>query len=239
MSHAGEFVVGVEDLHYLPYFDFTNPSSRSFTKELLDQFALDSGHKLTYLPLPIKQFPRWLAEENIDFKFPDNEMWPKKFNVVELPISYSDEVVPMVAGTLVLNKHQNVPHTFIKSVGTITGFHTTFWREKIDQGEVTLFEDPSPRILVQYLVNGLIDGLVIDIAVANKELENLNVTERLVYSDKLSQNSYSYKLSTIKYPQVIAEFNQWQKQNQRFVNELRREFGIATQSSNQASIIQR
>ncbi|AGH44241.1 hypothetical protein [Paraglaciecola psychrophila] len=42
---------------------------------MLDKFAEDSGHKITYLPLPINQFPKWFFEEDIDFKFPDNRRW--------------------------------------------------------------------------------------------------------------------------------------------------------------------
>ncbi len=226
-------MIGVEDIHYLPYFDFSVKQSHSFTQALFDQFASDSGFKIKYLPLPIKQMPKWLANEKIDFKFPDNEMWPKVYNVEKLPITYSDQVVPMVAGTLVLNENQNIEQSSIRSVGTISGFQTTFWREEINRGEVSLLQDPSPRILVQYLVNGLVDGLVIDIVVANRELKDLNLKldKPLVYAEKLSQARYAYKLSTIKHPDVLHKFNRWLKENQPFVEELKREFGILNQNN--------
>jgi hypothetical protein len=45
--------------------------------------------------------------------------------------------------------------------------------KQIEQGKVIIYEDSSSRILVKYLVNGLIDGLDIDLAVANDGLQKL------------------------------------------------------------------
>lgn len=226
VAQADSFVVGVEDLNYYPYFDFPADNS-SFTRALLDQFAKDNGHQITYRILPIKQFPKWLYEENIDFKFPDNERWQEINNIHHLTIFYSDEVVEMTAGTLVLAKNNNKDAASIKTIGTVAGFHPTLWLDKIAQGQVILFEDASPTILVQYLINGLIDGLVINLAVANNELEKLHKNEKIVFSNQIEQEIYSYKLSTVKYPEILKQFNQWQVKRQKYIEELKAEFGIS------------
>ncbi|GAA0858527.1 hypothetical protein [Aliiglaciecola litoralis] len=224
-AHADTFVVGVEDLNFYPYFHFTS-NERTFARALLDQFAKDNGHQIKYLTLPIKQFPHWLFKENIDFKFPDNERWQEINNIHHLKISYSDDVVGMTSGTLVLAKNSHNPITTIKSVGTITGFHPTLWLDKISKGEVALLEDPSPTILVQNLVKGLVDGLIIDLAVANNELKRLNLEEKIVYSQQIPQEIYAYKLSTVKHPHILQQFNQWQIQRRDFITALKSEFGI-------------
>lgn len=227
MTLADSFVVGVEDLNYYPYFDFsTNAENPSFVKALLDEFAKDNGHQITYLPLPIKQFPKWLHEENIDFKFPDNERWQDINNIYGLDIAYSDEIVRLNSGTLVLAKNSHKQMSTIKNLGTVTGFHPTLWVEKISQGKVVLFEDPSPRILVQYLVNGLIDGLLIDLDVANNELKKMAIKEEVVYSQHLPQQVFAYQMSTVKHPKVLQQFNQWQVQKREFIRGLKEQFGI-------------
>lgn len=226
VAQADTFVVGVEDLNYYPYFDFPSDNP-SFAKALLDQFAKDNKHQITYLSLPIKQFPKWLYKENIDFKFPDNERWQEINNIHDLKIFYSDEVVAMTSGTLVLDKNSNKDAAFFKTIGTVTGFHPTLWVDKIAQGKVTLFEDASPIILVQYLVNGLVDGLLIDLAVANNALRKLDLNKKIVFSDQITQEIYSYKLSTVKYPKILKQFNQWQVKRRKYIEELKTEFGIS------------
>ncbi|MFQ3198697.1 MAG: hypothetical protein ACI8R9_000253 [Paraglaciecola sp.] len=56
-SNGAELIIGVEDIHYYPYYD-CKTQRPSFSKDLLDKFADDSGHKITYLPLPINQFSK-------------------------------------------------------------------------------------------------------------------------------------------------------------------------------------
>lgn len=85
VAQANTFVIGVEDISYYPYFDFISGNT-SFVKALFEQFANDNGYQISYLPLPIKQFRKWLHEENIDFKFPDNTRWQEASNIHQLKI---------------------------------------------------------------------------------------------------------------------------------------------------------
>jgi hypothetical protein len=133
----------------------------------------------------------------------------------------------MTAGTLVLAKNADKDISTYKSIGTVTGFHPTLWLGRIEKGQVALFEDPSPRILVQYLVKGLIDGLVIDLAVATNELQKLKLNEQIIFSPLAPQQVFAYKLSTVKYPEVMQQFNQWQVQKREFIQDLKYQFGIS------------
>lgn len=225
MAQAGKFVIGVEDVSYYPYFDFTS-NKTSFAKELFDQFAEDSGHQISYLPLPIKQFPRWLYEENIDFKFPDNARWQAKSNIHQLSIHYSDEIVALIAGTVIMEKNQFKEENFFKTIGTITGFEPTLWSLHIEQNKVTIYEDSSSKILVKHLVSGFVNGLDIDLAVANDGLQKLHIHHELIVSDQLAKQVYAYRMSTVKYPEIIKQFNQWLVQRRKFVENLKVKFDI-------------
>lgn len=229
---ASTFVMGVEDVSYYPYFDFAS-GQPSFAQALFDQFAKDNGHQISYLPLPIKQFPKWLYEENIDFKFPDNARWQETNNTHHLKIYFSNEIVAMTAGTLVLAKNEHQQEGFFKNIGTITGFHPTLWLKQIELGQVTIYEDSSSKILVKYLVNGLVDGLDIDLAVANFGLQKLQIQEKLVINEKVAKQIYSYQMSTVKFPEIVREFNQWLVKRSKFVDALKTKFGIlAVEPSN-------
>ncbi|MFQ3190699.1 MAG: polar amino acid transport system substrate-binding protein [Paraglaciecola sp.] len=235
VAQSGSFVIGVEDVNYYPYFDFTSTNT-SFAKALFDQFAKDNGHQISYLPLPIKQFPKWLYEENIDFKFPDNARWQEASNVHQLKIHFSNEIVAMTAGTLVVAKNQYKEEVFFKNIGTITGFHPTLWIKQIEQGKVTIYEDSSTKILVKYLANGLIDGLDIDLAVANDRLQKLHMKEKFVINERVAKQIYSYQMSTVKYPEIINQFNQWLVKRGKYIDTLKAEFGILAVEPNKSDI---
>jgi polar amino acid transport system substrate-binding protein len=224
-SHGAEFIIGVEDIAYYPYYDF-NTQEPSFSKDLLDKFAYDSGHKITYLPLPINQFSKWLFEENIDFKFPDNQRWQTAWDTRNLEIYYSHDVVRMTAGTVILKKNQHKKQGFFKNIGIITGFLPTQWVEQLKQGKVKILEDSSPKVLVNQLTHNIVDGLDIDLAVANYHLNELKLKEKLVVSQNTSRQVFSYQLSSLKYPLIIEQFNRWLAQNRSFTNKLKQQYGI-------------
>lgn len=222
---SASFIIGVEDINYYPYFDFSSESS-SFSKDLFEQFAADSGHQISFLPLPIKQFNKWLFEENIDFKFPDNQRWQQQPVSQKNSLHFSNDILMMTAGTLVMSENKDKPENFIKNIGTITGFQPTLWMEQIAQGKVKIIEDRSPKILVKQLVHGIIDGLDIDLAVAKFHLSELQLDNKIVISPNITRQVFAYKLSTLKFPQVIEQFNLWLEQNEEFVTSLKARYGI-------------
>ena len=224
-SQGAEFIIGVEDIAYSPYYNFSSQDP-SFSKDLLDKFAQDSGHKITYLPLPINQFSKWLFEENIDFKFPDNRRWKEAWDTRSLNIYYSDDILRLIAGTVILRKNQHRAQDFFKNIGIITGFLPTQWVEQIKQGEVNIIEDSSPKVLVNQLLHNIVDGLDIDLAVANYHLKELKLQEELVISQNTSRQVFSYQLSSLKYPLIIEQFNSWLAQNQSFTQKLKQQYNI-------------
>lgn len=222
---ATHLVIGVEDISYYPYFDYTS-SQTSFSKLVLDKFAADSGHSITYVRLPIKQFSKWLYESNVDFKFPDNRRWQDATESDSHATYFSDPLLFMRAGTIVLKQNQDKPKVYFKYLGMITGFYPTLWMDEIAKNEVNLLDDTSAKVLVKQLVNGIVDGIDIDIAVAEHYLKELQIDQQVAYSSQLQQQVFSHHLSTLKYPEIISQFNQWLANNQDFVARTKKQLSI-------------
>jgi len=127
-AQAQKLVVGVEDIPYSPYYDF-NTTEALFSRVLLDQFAADTGHTITYVPLPIKQFSKWLLVHDIDFKFPDNKRWLAPGEEGYPANYYSHDIVYLRAGTAVLKKINNyqkiTSESLVKSPALIQPFGGT------------------------------------------------------------------------------------------------------------------
>jgi len=222
---AQEFIIGVEDIPYYPLFEFQS-NRNTHTKELLDTFAASKGYKFTYLPLPIKRFERWLLEEKIDFKYPDNSRWYADESITK-NLTFSQSSVWLIAGTSVLKSSLKKSKFEIKSVGTLLGFYPTTWIDEIKSGQITLYEDASTKILVQKLVAGYIDSIDIEPSVINYYLKELGkATDEIVIDKRQRYDIYGFHFSTIKHPKIIKEFNDFLSNNKVLLEQLNKKYKI-------------
>lgn len=221
-----ELVVGVEDVAYFPLYDFLTDSP-TFTKELLNEFGTQNNYKFVYYPMPVKRFGMWLFEKDIDLKFPDNERWNESEEVSKLAkdkLTYSDTVLNLVAGTITTDPNFNTTDD-IKILGTLLGFFPTLWLDHITNNSVKLYETSSTLMLLQQLVRGQLDAVNLDPNVVNHYLGKLN-KPKVTINKNFKYETYSYHLSTRKYPRVIAQFNKFLQNNQSFVEGLKKKYQI-------------
>mgnify|MGYP000161826655 CR=1 FL=1 len=222
-AESTSFVVGVEDLSYYPLFDFGR-GGESYTKELLDEFGRQYDYKLTYLPLPIKRFDRWLLDDQIDFKYPDNARWYPNNKAPESFI-FSNSTVRLVAGTITPVTKEYTRKN-LKVLGTLLGFYPTQWVDQIKNKEVTLFESSSTLVLLQQVLRGQVDGVDIEPSVVAHYLSVIGKPGALQINKNFSYEVYDYFLSTIKHQNVIEEFNQFLVKNKAFIEKLRKKYNI-------------
>ena len=227
-THAKEFIVGVEAVRYYPLFDFdTNDTSKaSFTKAVLTDFFESHNYQYKLLPLPIKRFDRWYVEEGIDFKFPDNVRWR---NNIKLDITFSDPVVEVTAGAWVLEKNKDITREQVSSLATILGFYPTLWVDEINSGQTKLLEESTALGVVKHLLYGNAQATNIDENVIRHHLSELGERQNIVLNKQIHSERFYYHLSTIKYPEVIEEFNQYLKDNADRLQNLKEQFNIRTE----------
>ena len=216
------FVIGVQNAAYSPLYHFPDTSH---TKELLDAFAESKGYTFTYLPLPLKRINYWYQEEVIDFKYPDSTKWSQGRSFFS-KLTFSDPAIKLVAGTMVRKGEEGRKREDIATIGTLFGFHATMWSDQIATGKTQLIESPSVLNIVKQVLYGHIDATNIEQSVVNYYLKILNKEGALVIDKSLPHEVYTYQLSTVKYPYVIDEFNTFLKENQPFLEALRKQYNI-------------
>lgn len=227
-ASSKEYVIGVEAVSYSPLFDFSSgdTSRPSYSKALLSRFFEHKGYKFKLLPLPIKRFDKWYVEEAIDFKFPDNVRWRKGISL-KLDITYSEPAMHLVAGTYVLKKNEHLVRKDIKSLATIFGFYPTLWYDRLTAGTLSLQEEHSPYGVVKHLLHGNVDAINIDYNVIRKHLKLQGASENsVVLSELVHHEPYAYHLSSIKYPEIIKEFNDFLTDNPDVIKSLKKKFNI-------------
>ena len=216
--------IGVEDLDYYPHYAFGYRDD-SFAKALFEDFFHSEQLEVQFIPLPLKRFNQWLLEQDIDFKYPDNPVW-RQNESNPLPVIYSEQVIELLAGTIVPIDKVGMKRNNIHRVGTILGFHPTLWMDRIAKQQTQVLTDPNVVSVIKMPLNGLVDAIDMDYSVVHFHLQAMNHTKALVVDKSLPHHKIGYYFSTLKYPELIARFNQYQKDNQVFIQQLKIKYDI-------------
>lgn len=221
-STAKEFTIGVQNTSFYPLYDFPHPSH---TKELLDAFAKSKGYTFTYIALPVKRTNFWYKENEIDFKYPDNKRWTNGLSLYPR-LKFSLPTVELLAAAIVPADKVGRNRKDIKQLGTIFGFHPTLWLDLIDEGNTKLVESPSTLNIVKQAAYGYVDAINLEPAVVAHHLRLLKKEGALVIDTSLPHEVYTYHLSTIHFPEVLREFDQFLEKNTALLNQLEQKYNI-------------
>lgn len=222
-----ELIIGVENLNYYPYYDFSGTSYSGFFKELMERFADVKGYRVVFKPLPVKRLYTELLESGqIDFKFPDNPHWGGEYKAGKT-VHYSDGVVGFIDGTLVRPRNAKGKIGEIKALGTIAGFTPWPYMEPIDSGSIRNIEVRSMPALLKTTMAGRVDGAYVNISVARHILEKvLGQRGKLVWNPHLPYDKGHYHLSTVRYPEILDAFNTFLHAEEGMVKQLEQAYNI-------------
>jgi polar amino acid transport system substrate-binding protein len=214
---ARDLVVGVEAIDYSPVYGVRNGVFQGAAHDILNAYAASKGHRLIFKPLPVKRLYVELNLGTIDLKFPDSPDWQPALRQGHAVV-FSKPVIHYIDGTIIRREMLTEGPDSIHSLGTIAGFTPYAWNERLKGGTVELKENSSFEQLLRQVQAKRIDGAYCNVAVALNAAESLSgLAEVLVFSPRLPHVADSYRLSSLKVPEVIAEFNEWLDGNESLV----------------------
>lgn len=219
-ASARDLVVGVEAIDYTPAYSYRDGQFGGAARALLDSFAEARGHRLTYKAFPVKRLLAELLHGGVDLKFPDSPDWQTSARQ-GTAIAYSQPVIAYVDGTLVRRDNTAIGIEGVHNLGTVSGFTPYAWLGRIQAGKVELKENPGFEQLLRQVQTGRIDAVYANVAVTLAAAETvLGSADALVFARDLPHVAESYRLSSAKTPEVIAEFNDWLAKNPKLVAEI-------------------
>lgn len=222
---AAQLVVGVEDLDYLPAYCYRDGEYGGAAREILDAWAADRGHGLTYRPLPVKRLMTELVNGGIDLKFPDNPYWGADIKGGR-KVAYSLPVIAYVDGVMVRPERRGLGLEKFQILGTVAGFTPYAWLDRLRAGQVQLKETARMDQLLRQGQAGRVDGVYVSVAVAIHQMEKvLNMADFLVFDSTLPHSRDYYMLSSAAKPDLIADFNGWFSANQERVRSIKTRWG--------------
>jgi hypothetical protein len=221
------FVIGVENIEYYPLYAYRDGKYIGYSREILDAFAKEQGYTFKYKPLPVlRLFKRFLEEQTLDLKYPDNEYWQAEMREGNT-IHYSEPVIDYIDGVVVLpeNKGKGVEH--LKHLGVVLGFTAWEYLEDIEAGRIKQEGCTNYISMLEITKRKRIDGAYGNIDIAKYHLENtMKQPDALVFDPDLPYTKSSYRLSSIKYPEVIQEFSTWLIEHKEFVENLKAKYKV-------------
>lgn len=223
---AQRYVVGVEQLDYTPIFNYQNGEYSAYGRELLDAFAEASGHTLIYRAYPVEELTKRFLAGEVDLKFPDHPRWKAAIRR-SYPIVYSFPALAHIDGIMLLPENQGIGIDKFRSLATVRGFAPGPYLGLIETNHIRLVETDGPSQLLELVLNREVQGAYLNIFIARHTLQQMGEpVTRLVFDDKLPHVKSSYLLSSIRYPRLIEEFNQFLQTHRELVLQLRIKHGL-------------
>lgn len=224
---AKSYLVGVEEIEYLPYWEGKGTSYSGFGKEYLEAFAKDENLQFTYVPFPVKRLYSELFEGKIDFKFPDVDYWQKDQKKGR-SIHYSSGIVPFTDGVMRPGSTIGQAKEQIKRLGTVRFFTPFEYLDDITAKKIILEEVNSLDSLISMMKQGRIDAIYVNIEVAKRAQAKVSTPQdKVVLFDRsLPHTNSQYSISSLKHPDIIDRFNKWMKKNEALKKKLMQKWQI-------------
>ncbi|TIH10469.1 substrate-binding periplasmic protein [Pseudomonas leptonychotis] len=222
---ADTFKVGVELQPYMPYSDVQNGQYMGYGRDLLDAFAAQQGHVFLYEPLPVRRLLSDFLSGRVDFKYPDNPRWNADLKQ-DHTLYFSQAAAPAIDGVLVKPQFLGQGKARLKRLGTQRGFTPWPYLDDIKAGKILLIQANQIDSLLAMALSDRVDGVYLNPQVVQHQLYNTAGNEALVFDPSLAYEDDHYFLSSIKYPEVIKQFDAFLNKEAKLVQALKERHGI-------------
>lgn len=227
MAHADNFTIGVEATNYQPMYNGKDGNYSGYARELMDAFGAKYGHQFTYKPLPVARlYDEFFVKKSLDFKFPDNAKWNAEIRK-GLKVSYSKPLVSVTEGLLVAPSKKGQPIDLVKKIATLRGFTLHPYLDLIKANKIAVSEVNSTEAAISMTSRGRVDGAYLSVISANYIAgEIMKQPGAVVFDEKLPSITSEFSLSSIAYPQLVNQLDEFLTEEKRTVQKLKAKYRI-------------
>lgn len=231
---AQQIQVGVETSNYYPLYGIFDENDKDIGKynglayEIFELYnKSQSEFELVYQPRPIKRlFQEFLADDSkLDAKFPDNQYWASDLKKGK-NVLYTAPIIDNIDGVFILKENKSMALKDIKKMGALAGFSPFDYDAQIKSGQITVEDSNSTTALLEKLVQKRIDVVYISKLIGVCKAMKMKGGENVVFADTLPNSNSSFSLSTLKYPKLIASFNEFQKSHKAQIEKLTKDYTV-------------
>jgi len=223
--------LGVEITNYSPYFYLDQEQHyQGAAREIFDLFTSQVNQPVKYIPMPVPRLFNEFVKGSVDLKFPDNPLWSASLKA-DVKVFYSHSVLTARESLMVMidgdgKNTQQILDIEIQHVGTILGFSVPGITNELANKEFDKIETKKVEQLIHMLATGRIQAMYFNESVAEEISKTLYPNKRLIPHPKYPAFNYGYKLSSIKHPELITQFDKFLVSHAEQVTEIRNRYGL-------------
>ena len=209
---AKSFIVGAQNIHYYPHYDFHSNVDKGIGWAILEAYAEKSGHTFSYHAMPIVRLQRELVKGNVDFVYPDNPKWydaPGK----RAQKYYSLPLVRALGGTIVHPEDSNQPIDFVKRIAMPLGFTPVNWQQRVDTNQTKLITVNDSVTALQMLQKGRVNAANLEYNVVQYITSITPELGPFTLAPDLPHDDIGFMLSTIRHPGLVEDLSTFIKRN--------------------------
>ena len=229
---ATHYVVGVENIEYLPYYDGSGADNRDyygFSQKLLTLFAQQHDFEFEFYTLPINRlYKEFVEHRHVDFKYPDNPSWKSSYKASFIDVNkiiYSQPTVVTKTGIASLNINITIDECI--SFATVRGFTPQSFKPLMNNENVELIETANVIELIELLLKERVECIYISNDVLNYNLlKYFKLTRPVYFQNELPTDLQAFLLSSIDYPDIIKKFNTFLISHKVQISKLKKEYQI-------------
>ena len=223
--------LGVEITDYAPYFYLDEEQHyKGAARDIFDLFTSQTNQSIKYIPMPVPRLFNEFVKGSVDLKFPDNSLWSASLKA-DVKVFYSHAVLTARESLMIMvdvdgRNAQQILDIKVQHVGTILGFSVPGIADAVANKKFDTIETKKVEQLIHMLANGRIQAMYFNENVAGEISKTLYPNKRLIPHPKYPSFDYGYKLSSIKYPELIAQFDNFLVSHAEQVTEIRNRYGL-------------
>jgi hypothetical protein len=222
---AEKYIIGAQNIQYLPHYDFSSPVNKGVGWAILEAFSQQSGHEFVYLSMPIRRLQMELLKGHVDFVYPDNPNWYNQVTKAE-DKSFSLPLTHAITGTLVKQQNSGKGIDAIKRIVMPLGFTPVNWQTRIDKKLTEIVWTSDIYAGLSMLQKGRVDAMDLEVHVSNYYSQHTLDFDSFVLDLTLPHNDVPFMLSTLQHQSILDELNQFIKSNPQKIREIKQAYGI-------------
>jgi len=219
------FIIGAQDIAYLPHYDFNNEQEKGAVWRILEAYGSQNGLTFEYVALPIKRLHKELLAGNVDFVFPDNPKWfNQQFKGVEK--HFSAPFYEILGASFVHRNDYNLHLDKVSSLSVPSGFSPIFWQSRIDDGQILLVDATNAIAAMRLVLSKRAQVTDLEYSVVQWHKRDYPEFTDICISPYLPHDVVALHLTTVNHPEIIHDLNRFLQENPQHLEQIKQQYGI-------------
>jgi hypothetical protein len=163
---------------------------------------------------------------DIDFIVPDTENWSNDIKEGH-QVVYSTPFLTSIDGLLVKADRKDAEITSIKTVGAPMGFPPWAIIDQVNAGDIQVSYNANQQgLLLQVLDDRIYAAYICVSAGMYYAKHGLGRDEELVFAQNMPYSRDEWRLSTIKHPDIIQQFDLWLNDHADWISQKKHDMAV-------------